>query len=568
MPGVARRGRRAHHELAAGHALADVIVGLALEQHPHPGCQERAKALARAAFEPQGDRVFWQAGLAKVSADLARKRRADGAVGIADRVAQLDGGAGGGSGVVLAEDVVEDAQIQLAGGDTAIPGLDVANRVAGAVDALQQGAEVEPIGLGMPAPDLAQQLGAPDDLVERAGAERGQDLAHLLGDMEEEMDNLLRGTGELGAQLGALGGDADRAIVAVTGARHHAALGHQRRRAERELVGAEQRSQHHIAPGLQPTVHAQAHAAAQPVDHQRLLCLGQPELPMHTGVLDRGERRGAGATGMTTDQDDIGAALGHAGRDRADAGLGHQLHRHCGTRVGLLEIVDQLRQVLDAVDIVVRRRRDQLDPRRGMADARDLLGHFVARQLATLARLGPLRHLDLQLARRGQVGRRDAEACRGDLLDRAVALIVVARRVLAALAGVAEAAQPVHRDRQRLVGLDAGRAVRHRCGREAPDDRLDRLHFVERDRRPEAGDWSQRLGRWSLGLVEVEQVAQLGRRARVDQFAIRAVGSVVTAIGSLLQRVHDGRREGVVFTVLLELIEAGVRQRSARGDQW
>ena len=59
----------------------------------------------------------------------------------------------------------------------------------------------------------------------------------------------------------------------------------------------------------------------------------------------------------------------------------------------------------------------------------------------------------------------------------------VARRVLAAFAGVRLAAEPVHRDRERLVRFLADRAVRHRAGREALHDRLDRLDLVERHRR-------------------------------------------------------------------------------------
>ena len=42
-------------------------------------------------------------------------------------------------------------------------------------------------------------------------------------------------------------------------------------------------------------------------------------------------------------------------------------------------------------------------------------------KLAPLARLGPLRHLDLELVGADQVLARDAEPARGDLLDRAAA---------------------------------------------------------------------------------------------------------------------------------------------------
>src|SRR5436190_9963044 len=50
----------------------------------------------------------------------------------------------------------------------------------------------------------------------------------------------------------------------------------------------------------------------------------------------------------------------------------------------------------DRVDVVMRRRRDQLDARRGVAQPADVLVDLVSRQLAALAGLGALRDLDLQ----------------------------------------------------------------------------------------------------------------------------------------------------------------------------
>ena len=96
-------------------------------------------------------------------------------------------------------------------------------------------------------------------------------------------------------------------------------------------------------------------------------------------------------------------ALGHAGGHRAHAHLGNQLDRDLHAGIGALQVVDQLGQVFDGIDVVVRRRRDQRHARRGVPQPGDLLGHLVAGQLAAFARLGPLGHLDLQDLRLGQV---------------------------------------------------------------------------------------------------------------------------------------------------------------------
>ena len=150
---------------------------------------------------------------------------------------------------------------------------------------------------------------------------------------------------------------------------------------------------------------------------QGAMHLGEAELPRHAGVLDGVQRGGGGAAAVAGDVDHVGAGLGHPGGDGADAGPGHQLHRDAGARIDHAQVVDELRQVLDGVDVVVRRRRDERDAGGGAAQPGDVRGDLVAGQLAALARLGALGDLDLELLGAGQVGRGDAEAPGGDLAD-------------------------------------------------------------------------------------------------------------------------------------------------------
>src|SRR5207245_2617314 len=110
----------------------------------------------------------------------------------------------------------------------------------------------------------------------------------------------------------------------------------------------------------------------------------------------------------------------------------------------------------------------------------DGLVHLVTGQLAALAGLGALGHLDLQFLGVDQIVCGDAEARRGHLLDRAVLGVAVggrdeALRVLAALAGVALPVDAVHGARQGLVGLLADRAKGHGAGREALYELLRRV---------------------------------------------------------------------------------------------
>ena len=196
-----------------------------------------------------------------------------------------------------------------------------------------------------------------------------------------------------------------------------------------------------IAAGLQFAVGLDADAAAQIVEQQHLLGLSQAQLPGQAGVLDGTERRSAGAAVVAGDEHHIGMGLGDARRNSAHADLGDQLDGDAGLRIDVLQVVDQLRQIFNGVDVVMRRRRDQAHAGDGVARLGDHLVHLVAGQLPALTGLCALRHLDLQLVGVDQVICGDAEAAAGHLLDGAAARIAVgvaleAFFVLAALAGV------------------------------------------------------------------------------------------------------------------------------------
>ena len=129
----------------------------------------------------------------------------------------------------------------------------------------------------------------------------------------------------------------------------------------------------------------------------------------------------------------------------------------------------------------------------------------------------------------------------------AVGVPLVARRILAALAGVRLAADPVHRNGERFVRLLADRPVRHRAGRKPPDDALDRLDLVDRHRRRRR---------------KVEQAAQRGVPAVliVDELRVLLEDGVLPAAGGVLQLEHRVGVEQVVLAVAAPLVLAAVVQ--------
>src|SRR5688572_7338891 len=112
-----------------------------------------------------------------------------------------------------------------------------------------------------------------------------------------------------------------------------------------------------------------------------------------------------------------------------------------------------------------------------MADGRDVVDYFVAGELAALAGLGPLSHLDLQLAGGGEVVRRDAESSGSDLLNCTVVGASVdgpvAPVLFAALPGITLTADAVHAFRYGAVGLRTKGAQRHGSGHETLSNAFD-----------------------------------------------------------------------------------------------
>src|SRR5215213_3011260 len=155
----------------------------------------------------------------------------------------------------------------------------------------QNGRQVETGGL--PVLDgtvRVEQVDPPHGLVQAAQAQCRQVLADLLGDVLEEGLDELRLAAEPGPQLRVLGRDADRAGVEMTDPHHDAAADDERGRREPELLAAEQRRNHDVATGLQLAVDLDDDPVTQPVEEQRLLRLGQAELPGRARVLQAGQR--------------------------------------------------------------------------------------------------------------------------------------------------------------------------------------------------------------------------------------------------------------------------------------
>ena len=325
LPSCARRSARPPHprmrRLAARRAVEDDVArddvllgdersrrgrGRARDAHPRGPCRSSRSRRPRAASvmprgtnapklcpaeprEVDGDGVVGQALAAVATGHLVAEHRADGAVDVADRQLERAPGVPSSSAPSQSWISVLSRARSSPWSCSATQSRDSPASISG-TRRIGERSRPEAFQWSTAARGV-EHLGVADRFGDRAEAEGGEVLAHLLGDVLEEVDDELRLAGEPLAQLGVLRGHTDRAGVEMADAHHHAAADDERRRRESELLGAEQRRDDDVAAGLQLAVDLHDDAIAQPVDEQRLLRLGEAELPRRARVLDRRERR-------------------------------------------------------------------------------------------------------------------------------------------------------------------------------------------------------------------------------------------------------------------------------------
>ena len=85
--------------------------------------------------------------------------------------------------------------------------------------------------------------------------------------------------------------------------------------------------------------------------------------------------------------------------------------------IDVLQVEDELRQILNRIDVVMGRRRNKDHTGGGMTHPGDNGVYFVTGKLAALAGLGALTDLDLDVVGIDQIFGGNAETARGHLFD-------------------------------------------------------------------------------------------------------------------------------------------------------
>mmetsp|Transcript_31062 Transcript_31062/g.56347 ORF Transcript_31062/g.56347 Transcript_31062/m.56347 type:complete len:301 (+) Transcript_31062:1051-1953(+) len=289
-----------------------------------------------------------------------------------------------------------------------------------------------------------QMLCLTNHILHRSVPQLGHNLANFLCHQKEVIHHMLRLTRKLLPQLLVLCGNSHRTGVQMAFAHHDASQGDEWAGGETVFFGTEEAGDRYIAPGLELSVGLEFDPIAQSIKNESLLRFREAELPGKTGALDSRPCRGAGASVVTTDGDVIGKRLGHAGGDDTDANFRNELHRDFAGGLRVLQIVDELREILDGVNIVVWRGGDETHTRRRVAGSGNVFRNFEPRKLSSFPWLGTLSHLDLDLVAVRQIVTCHAKTSRCDLLDCRSAVIEETLWILPSLASIGPSADGIH----------------------------------------------------------------------------------------------------------------------------
>ena len=287
-------------------------------------------------------------------------------------------------------------------------------------------------------------------------------------------------------QLRILSGHSHRTGVGMTLAHHHTSQNNQRRGSESKLIGSQKSHADDIASGLQLAVGLKTYHPAKLVKYQSLLGLAHSHFRRSSGIAYRRCRRSTRTSLGTGDHNQVGLGFSYTRRNGSHSAFGHQLHADLGTGIHILEIENQLSQIFNGINIVMRRRRNQRYARNGMTRTGYYFIYFESRKLAAFTGLGSLSHLDLDLFGMYQVFRSHTETSGSHLFGlarqgNAVERFTEPGGILSTFSRIAPASELVHGQRQCFVSLLADRSERN-CSRDEPsDDVFHRFHLFQRN---------------------------------------------------------------------------------------
>ena len=239
----------------------------------------------------------------------------------------------------------------------------------------------------------------------------------FLCDKAHEVHNIFRFSAETLSKFRILCCNSDRAGIQITYTHHYTSHCYQRCGSKSEFFCSKDGCDRHVTAAHQLTVCLDADSFSQTILDQRLMCLGKSKLPWKSGIVNRTSWCRTGSSVISGDQYQSGSCFGNTGCYGTNAGFWYQFHRNPCIFIRILAVINELCKVLDGIDIMMWRWRDQTDSRCRMTGLGNPWIYLSSRQMSAFSWFCSLCHLDLDFLCTYQISGSYTESSGSDLLD-------------------------------------------------------------------------------------------------------------------------------------------------------
>ena len=186
------------------------------------------------------------------------------------------------------------------------------------------------------------------------------------------------------------------------------------------------------------------------------MCFCKSQFPWKSCIVDRTSWSCTCTSVITGDQNRLCTCFGNTCCNCTHTCFRYQFDRNICIFICILKVINQLCQVLDRIDIVMRWRGDQADTRCGMTGFGNPWIYFLCRKMSTFTRFCTLCHLDLDFSCRYKITAGYTETSAGNLFDRGASVIAASCGIqsfvtFTALTCIGFSMKVIHGDRQCLM---------------------------------------------------------------------------------------------------------------------
>ena len=281
-------------------------------------------------------------------------------------------------------------------------------------------------------------------------------FTHFFCNKAHEVFDIFRFAAETLTKLRILGCDTNRTSIQIADTHHHTAHRYKRCCCKAIFLSTQKCCDHNVTTAHQLTVRLDDDLISQSVHDQCLVCLGKTKLPRKTCIVDGVTRCSSCTAVITGNKDYLCTGFCHTCCNCSDTGFRYEFDRNTGIFIGIFQVVDQLRQIFDRINIMMRWRGDQADTRCGMTCLCNPWIYLACRQMSAFTRFCALCHFDLDFLCTGQIFTCYTKTSTCYLLDRRAFVQSVRSdgkplQILAAFTGIGFTAQVVHSYRQAFM---------------------------------------------------------------------------------------------------------------------